>query len=73
MPPLYLSFTDRRSLLCTAAILSLVIFWLVGNSWTRVGFAQAGPTPFRNFEAPFTGFLHRLILGFESMIAGQII
>src|SRR6267378_196093 len=52
MHPLCLSFTDRRSLLCTAAILSLLIFWLVGNSWTRVGFAQAGPTPFRNFEAP---------------------
>jgi YVTN family beta-propeller protein len=52
MPPLYLSITHRRSLLCAAAILSLVIFWLVGNSWTRVGFAQAGPTPFRNFEAP---------------------
>src|SRR5882672_3336985 len=52
MHPLCLSFTDRRSLLCTAAILSLLIFWLVGNSWTRVGFAQGGPTPFRNFEAP---------------------
>ena len=52
MPRPYLPFTYRRSLLPTAVVLSLVIFWLVGSSWIRVGFAQGPPAPFRNFEAP---------------------
>ena len=52
MPPSDLSFKYRRSLLPTAVVLSLVIFWLVGSSWIRVGFAQGPPAPFRNFEAP---------------------
>lgn len=52
MPPSNLSFKSRRSLLPAAIVLSLVIFWLVGSSWTRVGFAQGPPASFRNFEAP---------------------
>jgi YVTN family beta-propeller protein len=53
MPPPYVHFKYRRSLLPTAVVLSLAIFWLVGSHGTPVGFAQGGPpAPFRNFEAP---------------------
>src|SRR5882724_5279094 len=48
----YFSFKYRRSLLSTAVVLSLVIFWLVGSQGTRVGFAQGPPASFKSFEAP---------------------
>jgi YVTN family beta-propeller protein len=51
MPP-YVPFKYRRPLLATAVMLSFVIFWLVGSSWTQVGLAQAPPPSFRAFEAP---------------------
>src|SRR5947207_15030967 len=51
MPPAYFSsFKCLRSLLPTAVVLLVVIFWLVGSSVTRVGFAQGAPPSFRNFE-----------------------
>lgn len=53
MPPPYLPFKYCRSLLPTAVVLSLVVFWLVGSRGTRVGFAQGSPpVSFKNFEAP---------------------
>jgi len=53
MPPPYLPFKYSRTLLPTAVVLSLVIFWLVGSRGTRVGFAQGSPpVSFKNFEAP---------------------
>ena len=52
MPPFSPSLPYRRSLLPTVVVFSLVFVWLVGSSWTRVGFAQGPPASFRNFEAP---------------------
>jgi YVTN family beta-propeller protein len=53
MPPPYRPFNHHRSLLATVVVLLFVIFWLVGNRTTRIGFAQGNPPPtFRNFEAP---------------------
>src|SRR6185295_1339455 len=52
MPRPYLSIKYCRTLLTIAVLLSLVIFWLVGSSGTRVGFAQGSPPTFRSFEAP---------------------
>jgi len=52
MPPFSTSLPYRRSLLPTVIVFSLVFVWLVGSSWTRVGFAQGPPASFRNFEAP---------------------
>ncbi len=51
MPRPYLPFRHYRFLLTTIVVLLLVVFWLVGNRWTQVTFAQ-GPVTFRNFEAP---------------------
>ena len=53
MPRPYPPLKYCRSLLATAVVLLLVIFWLVGSHGTRVGFAQGNPPPpFQNFEAP---------------------
>ena len=52
MPPFFPSLPYRRSLLPAVVVFSLVFVWLVGSSWTRVGFAQGPPASFRNFEAP---------------------
>ena len=49
----YLPLKYFRTLLATAVLLSLIVFWLVGSTGTRVGFAQGNPPlSFRTFEAP---------------------